>query len=103
MAVLGSIIFKTASTAIGEKCYELDETTLEARAVETQVINESRSESSTGREILLRISRLLFSASPNPSLMVVGWIPFSNKPSQASKKAPAITTTLVVPSPASIS
>ena len=35
--------------------------------------------------------------------MVVGWIPFSNRSSQAFNKAPATTTTEVVPSPASIS
>lgn len=35
--------------------------------------------------------------------MVVGWMPLSSKPSQASNKAPANTTTEVVPSPASIS
>jgi len=34
---------------------------------------------------------------------VVGCIPLSNKDSQALSKAPAIMTTVVVPSPASIS
>jgi len=35
--------------------------------------------------------------------MVVGWIPLSKRTLVAFNKAPAITTTLVVPSPASIS
>jgi len=42
-------------------------------------------------------------ALENPSLIVVGWIFLSSNNWQEFKRDPAITATVVVPSPASIS
>ena len=63
----------------------------------------SRSFISIGRDILVRISTHFVAALWNASEMADGWIPLYNNFSAASSKDPAITTTDVVPSPASIS
>ena len=63
----------------------------------------SLSAKSTGYPIPSITSIALFNATENPSEMAEGWIPFSMSSWQAFKRAPAMTTTEVVPSPASIS
>jgi len=95
--------FKTASTARGESSLELVLITLEDKEVFTHWINCSLSSKSTVVAKVFKISWALASALMKPSEIVVGWIYFSNKLSQAFKRDPAITATDVVPSPASIS
>lgn len=63
----------------------------------------SLSVSSTGILIDFNISIDFIKAMWNDSEIYVGWIPLSKRFYVASKRAPAMTTTLVVPSPASIS
>lgn len=53
--------------------------------------------------ILILTSTAKRAALWKDSEMAVGWIPLCNNFSAASKRAPAITTTEVVPSPASMS
>lgn len=104
MAVLGSITFKTASTAIGENNSEYEDTTFELKDVFTHSIKVYLLVISTGKERLFYITdKASFRHFWNPSDTRLGWIPFSNKVSAAFKRAPAKTTTEVVPSPASTS
>jgi len=77
--------------------------TFDASEVFTQVIKASLSLRSIVVEIDLRTFKASSKAIWNPSEMVVGWIPLARRLSQACSKAPAMTTTEVVPSPASIS
>jgi hypothetical protein len=53
--------------------------------------------------IFCKISFDFTAAFKNDSEIAVGWIPLPNNFDAASNRAPAITTTVVVPSPASIS
>lgn len=123
----GLITFKTASTAIGasiDDCWETTykhklsmkkrhcetETRISVRLstfefsdVEALLIKLSLSVSWRGTDMFTRISIALRAAFWNPSEIIVGWIPRWSSFSAASRRAPAITTTLVVPSPASIS
>ena len=104
MAVLGSITFKTASTAIGENNSEYEDTTFELKDVFTHSIKVYLLVISTGKERLFYITdKASFRHFWNPSDTILGWIPFSNRILVAFNKAPAITTTDVVPSPASTS
>jgi len=77
--------------------------TFDERAVLTQVIKDSLSLRLIVVEIDLRTFNASSKAIWNPSEIVVGWIPLARILSQACNKEPAITTTEVVPSPASIS
>lgn len=58
---------------------------------------------STGVDISVRYPTAFVDAFMNDSATMVGWMPFSNIFSAAPSRAPAKTTTEVVPSPASIS
>ncbi|KNC31232.1 hypothetical protein FF38_14338 [Lucilia cuprina] len=99
----GSVTFNTASTAMGANKLLCCETTLEFKDVEALLIKVSRSFNSIGLDISFKISIALFEQRWNESEMAVGWMPLCKSFSQASNKAPAITTTEVVPSPASTS
>lgn len=104
IAVSGSITFKIALTAISENnsLYEL--TTFELNDVLTHSINASRSLILTGIDNCSLITlREKSRACWKPYETMLGWIPLSNKDSAAFNKAPARTTTEVVPSPASTS
>lgn len=58
---------------------------------------------STGVDISVRYPTAFVDAFMNDSATMVGWMPFSSIFSAAPSRAPAKTTTDVVPSPASIS
>lgn len=103
MSFAGSTTLRTASTAKGANNEDCWETTFEFKAVEALLTKLSRSVNWIGVAIFLIISMALAAAFWNPSEMAVGWIPFCNNFSDASNNAPATTTTLVVPSPASTS
>ena len=67
----------------------------------THSIKDSLSEILTGIDkFSFRTLREKSSALWNPSDIMFGWIPLSRSDSAAFKKAPAKTTTEVVPSPA---
>mmetsp|Transcript_99085 Transcript_99085/g.308769 ORF Transcript_99085/g.308769 Transcript_99085/m.308769 type:complete len:205 (+) Transcript_99085:883-1497(+) len=103
VAVVGSMTFSTASTAIVASCSELCETTLEFREVCALWRSWSRLLRSTGREASVRTSSALSAACWKASVMVCGWMPLERRRSAACSRAPAMTTTEVVPSPASTS
>ena len=99
----GSTIRSTLSTAIGAKTDEYCETTLELRDVVAARNRLSRSFKFTGVEISFRYSTALVAACWNDSAMTVGCMPFVKSFSAAPRRLPAMTTTDVVPSPASTS
>lgn len=99
----GSTTLRTASTANGANNDDCWDTTLEFKAVEALLTKLSRSVSCIGVAIFLIISIDLVAAFWNPSEIAVGCIPFCKSFSETSNNAPATTTTLVVPSPASTS
>ena len=99
----GSITLRTASTAMGDNSELCWETTLEFKLVLADCKSFSRSDKSTGIAMLVRISTDFLAAFWNASEIEVGWIPFFKSLSEASSKLPQRTTTLVVPSPASMS
>mmetsp|Transcript_16168 Transcript_16168/g.39095 ORF Transcript_16168/g.39095 Transcript_16168/m.39095 type:complete len:243 (+) Transcript_16168:1121-1849(+) len=94
---------RTASTARGASISEFWATTLELRDVTALCTNESRSSRSTGLDISVRISSDFSAALKKPWVIFCGCSPFSRSFSAAVSRAPASTTTEVVPSPASIS
>ncbi len=108
VAVWGSMILSTASTAIGESSSVLAETTFELNEVFTHWIRVSLFEISTGIDSSFLItsnekSNALWNPKMKrniPSEMMLGWMPLSRRDSAALSKAPAKTTTEVVPSPA---
>lgn len=77
--------------------------TFEDKEVVALFNSSSLSDKSTGVDICVNISAAFKAAFWNDSDIVVGWIPFSNNRCAAASKLPAITTTDVVPSPASTS
>mmetsp|Transcript_46781 Transcript_46781/g.106181 ORF Transcript_46781/g.106181 Transcript_46781/m.106181 type:complete len:261 (-) Transcript_46781:51-833(-) len=103
VAVAGSITFSTASTAMAASSAELCDTTLEFKEVCALWMSCSRLVSSTGSATEVRISSAFSAASRKASVMVCGWMPFERRRSAACSSAPAMTTTEVVPSPASTS
>lgn len=103
MAVSRSITFLIAYKAIGANSVEFPLTIFDAKEVLTHWIKESSSFKLIFFETLSITSKALFKATANPSEILDGWIPLCNKFSTASSKAPARITTLVVPSPTSIS
>lgn len=103
VAVAGSMTLSTASTAIGESSDECCETTFEFKDVAALCNSDWRSVSRSGMLIFCKISFDFSAALKNDSEIAVGWIPFDRSFDAASNNAPAITTTVVVPSPASIS
>ena len=78
-------------------------TTFELREVVAAWRRLARSSRLTGVDISVRYSTDFAAAFENDSAMIVGWIPFSSNFSAAPNRLPAITTTDVVPSPASMS
>merc|ERR1719318_446276 len=102
-SLTGSTILRTASTAMGESSALFWDTTLEQREVLAAFRRDSLSERSSGVAIAVKISTDFTAAFWKLSEMVVGWIPLIRSLSAASRRLPAITTTEVVPSPASIS
>mmetsp|Transcript_92562 Transcript_92562/g.239017 ORF Transcript_92562/g.239017 Transcript_92562/m.239017 type:complete len:232 (+) Transcript_92562:952-1647(+) len=103
VAVFGSMTLSTASTAIGASRSALCETTLEFSDVLALCSSWSRFDSSTGMEMLSRTSSALSDAMRKASVIVCGWMPLFSSFSAAVSRAPAMTTTEVVPSPASTS
>mmetsp|Transcript_23828 Transcript_23828/g.34820 ORF Transcript_23828/g.34820 Transcript_23828/m.34820 type:complete len:292 (-) Transcript_23828:52-927(-) len=98
-----SATLSTESTAIGARMSAFWYTILDEREMVAAWIRESRSLRSTGMAMSRRISLALASALTKQSAMMVGCTPFSSSMRTASRKAPAMTTTDVVPSPASMS
>ena len=96
---------KIASTAILANCSWYFETTLEQRAVLAAFFKFSLSFSVRliSWEIFSRFSKAYSHALSNPSMIFKGCIPLSNNFWACSNKAPANTTTPVVPSPLSSS
>ncbi|TNN31245.1 hypothetical protein EYF80_058601 [Liparis tanakae] len=108
VAVAGSMTRMTASTLMGASRLEYWDTTLEHSDVVALLSSVSRSLSCTGRLMPVSTSTPFSTAFWKDSEMVVGWIPdrrdnAETSLEQASSRAPAITTTEVVPSPASMS
>lgn len=104
LAVSGSITLNTEFTANSENnsLYEL--TTFELNDVLTHSIKAYLSVILTGiASCYLMTFKENSRACWNPSETMLGWIPLSSKDSAAFSKAPAKTTTEVVPSPASTS
>lgn len=93
----------TASTAIGAIRLEYWEIILEEREVTAAWRRESLSLRETGVDMAVKISTDLAAALWKDSDIIVGWIPLFNNLSAAPNNAPQMTTTEVVPSPASTS
>mmetsp|Transcript_27861 Transcript_27861/g.66341 ORF Transcript_27861/g.66341 Transcript_27861/m.66341 type:complete len:277 (-) Transcript_27861:149-979(-) len=99
----GPSIPRTLSTAIGARRSLFWLTTLLLRHVRTASTSRPRSARSTG-SAADRSSRVHSSAALwNDPATMAGCIPLARRPEQASRSAPARTTTDVVPSPASTS
>lgn len=77
--------------------------TFELREVVALFSSDSLSESSKGVDMPCRISTHFAAAFWKDSDIVVGWMPFDRSFCAASSRLPAMTTTVVVPSPASMS
>mmetsp|Transcript_41360 Transcript_41360/g.113800 ORF Transcript_41360/g.113800 Transcript_41360/m.113800 type:complete len:315 (+) Transcript_41360:1237-2181(+) len=103
VAVAGSMTASIASTASGASSPELFEMTFELSEVEAALMSSSRLARSSGTDMFSRISSDLRAARRKPSEMTVGWMPFLSRMSAAFSSAPAMTVTVVVPSPASMS
>mmetsp|Transcript_43180 Transcript_43180/g.99542 ORF Transcript_43180/g.99542 Transcript_43180/m.99542 type:complete len:205 (-) Transcript_43180:219-833(-) len=103
VAVLTSMTFKIASTAMGASLSAYCETTLEFKDVDALCSSCSLSFKLTGMDASVKISSAFSTATRKASVIVCGWMPFVSSFSAACNKAPAMTTTEVVPSPASIS
>ena len=98
-----SQIESIASTASGASRLALLLMTFELREVDAALISCSRSSRLTGTDMPIRTSSAFFVASRNDSEMTVGWMPWRSSFSAAPRSEPAITVTVVVPSPASTS
>mmetsp|Transcript_30154 Transcript_30154/g.88180 ORF Transcript_30154/g.88180 Transcript_30154/m.88180 type:complete len:256 (+) Transcript_30154:4625-5392(+) len=94
---------RTESTAMGARRSEFCDTTLEERQVLTAEMREGRSARSTGRDMSRMAPVAMSAAFMKLEAMAVGWMPLDRSIEQASRRAPATTTTVVVPSPASMS
>mmetsp|Transcript_26718 Transcript_26718/g.52117 ORF Transcript_26718/g.52117 Transcript_26718/m.52117 type:complete len:205 (+) Transcript_26718:863-1477(+) len=103
VSVAGSAMLMTASTARGAKRLEFCDTTLEHSEVVVHLISVSLSAKSTGMDMPRMISSAFRFASWKASEIWLGWRPLVRRPCTAFNRPPASTTTLVVPSPASIS
>ena len=96
-SLAGSMILRTASTAMGDSSALFWLTTLLLRDVFEAFSRLSLSVKSTGVDIAVKISTDLAAAFWKLSEMEVGWIPFFRSLSAASSRLPAITHTEVVP------
>ncbi|GER32401.1 diguanylate cyclase [Striga asiatica] len=74
-----------------------------SKNIEADLTSDSRSESSTGTAMADKISTALIEVLWRESETIVGWMPEVNRPSEALSSDPAMTTTVVVPSPATTS
>mmetsp|Transcript_22440 Transcript_22440/g.56634 ORF Transcript_22440/g.56634 Transcript_22440/m.56634 type:complete len:296 (+) Transcript_22440:1040-1927(+) len=103
LSVAGSAMLKTASTARGASRLEFCDTTLEQSDVVVHLMSVSLSAKSTGIAMLRMISSALVLASWKASEIWLGCSPRVSSVCTAFNSPPASTTTLVVPSPASMS
>mmetsp|Transcript_13083 Transcript_13083/g.52187 ORF Transcript_13083/g.52187 Transcript_13083/m.52187 type:complete len:257 (-) Transcript_13083:119-889(-) len=103
VAVAGSITCRTESTASGASSAAFWDTTLELSEVLAAWMRDSRLESSTGMATSCRISMDFAAAFLKPRATTFGWMPLAKRSLQQPSSAPAVTTTDVVPSPASTS
>uniref|UniRef100_A0A147BV85 Putative secreted protein n=1 Tax=Ixodes ricinus TaxID=34613 RepID=A0A147BV85_IXORI len=103
VSLVGSTTRSTASTAMGASWPACWDTTLDDRAVVALFSRESRSERSRGCAMDSNTSTAIEAARWNDSEMIVGWMPLRSNLAAASSRLPQITTTEVVPSPASTS
>mmetsp|Transcript_7141 Transcript_7141/g.12308 ORF Transcript_7141/g.12308 Transcript_7141/m.12308 type:complete len:228 (+) Transcript_7141:1394-2077(+) len=99
----GSMTCVTASTAIGDSRLEYWETTLLLRDVVAALNRDSRSSRSTGMATDSRIFNDFCAALSKASEITVGCTPRSSSSWHFFSNAPQITTTEVVPSPATTS
>mmetsp|Transcript_49812 Transcript_49812/g.97440 ORF Transcript_49812/g.97440 Transcript_49812/m.97440 type:complete len:205 (-) Transcript_49812:90-704(-) len=88
---------------MGASTSEFCPTTLELRHVSTAFTRPARSERRTGRAAPSRMRSARAAHFMNASATAVGCMPLLRRSPQASRRAPATTHTLVVPSPASTS
>ena len=102
-AVLISMVLVTALTAMGARIFECCETILEDRDVVAAWRRVAVSVRDTGCDISCRTWTAAAAALWKASAMTEGWMPLASSLSAAPSKLPAITTTDVVPSPASTS
>ncbi|KAH3663770.1 hypothetical protein OGAPHI_005173 [Ogataea philodendri] len=99
----GPTTLSTASTASGPNNDECCDTIFDESDVFAALINASLSSSEIRCDMSSKIWTLRSAARVNDSEMMVGWMPLLSSFSAAPSKAPVITTTDVVPSPASTS
>mmetsp|Transcript_10473 Transcript_10473/g.26846 ORF Transcript_10473/g.26846 Transcript_10473/m.26846 type:complete len:214 (-) Transcript_10473:1-642(-) len=99
----GFITLRTESTAMGDSSEEYCDTTLLLKDVVAALIRASLSLRSTSIAMLSRISTPFSAAFWKESEMTVGCTPFSSSSEHFLSSAPQMTTTEVVPSPATTS
>jgi hypothetical protein len=102
-AVLRSIVLVTALTAMGPRRFEYWETILEEREVLAAWRRAAVSVREMGCDMSCRTWTAAAAALWNDSEMTEGWMPLVSNLSAAPSRLPQITTTEVVPSPASTS
>lgn len=102
-AVLRSMTLVTALTAMGPSRLEYCETILDESDVLAACSNEAVSVRLMGCDMSCRISTAAAAARWNDSEITEGWMPLPSRRSAAPSSEPQMTTTDVVPSPASTS
>ncbi len=102
-AVLMSIVFVTALTAMGPSRPEFWDTILEEREVLAAWRSAAVSVRETGWDMSCRTCTAAAAALWKASEITEGWIPLDRSRSAAPRRLPQMTTTDVVPSPASTS
>lgn len=102
-AVLMSIVLVTALTAMGPRRFEYWETILEERDVLAAWSRAAVSVRAIGCDMSWRTCTAAAAALWNDSEMTAGWMPLDSNRSAAPSRLPQMTTTEVVPSPASTS
>lgn len=98
-----SIVLVTALTAMGPRRFEYCETILDEREVLAACRRADVSLSVMGTDMPWRTSTAAAAALWKDSEMTEGWMPLPRSLSAAPSKLPQMTTTEVVPSPASTS
>ncbi len=102
-AVLRSMVLVTELTAMGPSRFEYWETILDESDVFAAWRRADVSEREMGWDMSCRTSTAAAAALWNASEMTEGWMPLDSNLSAAPRRLPQMTTTEVVPSPASIS
>lgn len=97
------MVLVTEFTAMGPSKFEYWETILDDREVLAACSNEEVSLRVIGRDMSCRTSTAAAAARWKDSEMTEGWMPLERSRSAAPRRLPQITTTDVVPSPASTS